>query len=865
MAAQSGGSDRVGLYTGNDTGELYLWNDSDVLKVLLRSGNTSYINGGNVGIGTSTVPKKLTVAGEISGSDDLTISGDYINIKNTGQSGLRVYTNDTYANLVYDYAGNLRGRLMYEGTQANQAQKWTIYANNSEKMVISGSGEVGIGTNAPSYRLDVLQNAETNVVRFFNDGDDQNRDVMILQGGADAGPGNTRFITFADGNDGDFGFIQGPANNAKGGISFNTTADTSLLTLSGSNVGIGTVNPTFHSGGGLHISNATAARLHLTDSDAGEGTLDGMYVAQIGTEAFVYNFENDALIFGTNTSERMRILAGGNVGIGTATPGAALEVSSDTYPQLIIDGTDNSGHIGFQLSGSGARGGMKWNSTNNNVEFFGESGDRVRMSLMDSDDGYNLYISSSVMIPSGSVGIGTAVPTSPLHIKANVSNGPMITLDRTALSGVDDVAILGISNASGNADDFLWIGQSIDNKDFILQLDSGKVGIGTNKPDGLGHSLHIHSGSVGSVTAHASADDLIIESPVNAGMTIFSGTSGEGSIYFGDAGDNDIGRIRYNHSNNDMDFRTNTSTVLTLASNNRITMTGADGNQLTINDGGSTNSVIQFQQNDSAKAMVGWDNANDVLKLNGTTSAFANNNHLVISSSGKIGGNSGGHPNFAFHFSGSGISADGGTGGMIIETETYGQPVLKVLGTSGQTNDAFGLEVQAGDGTAWIARFADNHANERVRILGDGGITFNGDTATANALDDYEEGVHAVTLGGASFTMHSGKNSLQYTKVGRLVTLSGEISVTAVSSATGTFTISLPFTVADIDDLAERFQGTFSCQNINFAGNWINIGSYAGQDTMSCQITNDNGAWTYLQASTFSSTSEFVVSVQYIA
>ena len=151
-----------------------------------------------------------------------------------------------------------------------------------------------------------------------------------------------------------------------------------------------------------------------------------------------------------------------------------------------------------------------------------------------------------------------------------------------------------------------------------------------------------------------------------------------------------------------------------------------------------------------------------------------------------------------------------------------------------------------------------------MRILGDGGITFNGDTATANALDDYEEGVHAVTLGGASFTMHSGKNSLQYTKVGRLVTLSGEISVTAVSSATGTFTISLPFTVGDTDDLAERFQGTFSCQNINFAGDYLNIGSYAGQDQMTVQITTDNSGWTYLHGNTFSSTSEFVVSVQYI-
>ena len=153
-------------------------------------------------------------------------------------------------------------------------------------------------------------------------------------------------------------------------------------------------------------------------------------------------------------------------------------------------------------------------------------------------------------------------------------------------------------------------------------------------------------------------------------------------------------------------------------------------------------------------------------------------------------------------------------------------------------------------------------AQDATAIVHAGGIKFD---ASGETLSDYEEGVHAVTLGGASFTMHGSKNSLQYTKIGRLVTLSGEISVTAVSSPTGTFTISLPFTVADTDDLAERFQGTFSCQNVNFSGDWINIGSYAGQDTMSCQITNDNGAWTYLQASTMGSSTEFVVSVQYIS
>ena len=36
--------------------------------------------------------------------------------------------------------------------------------------------------------------------------------------------------------------------------------------------------------------------------------------------------------------------------------------------------TDNSGNIGFVLSGSGGRGGMRWNGSNNDVEILREGG-----------------------------------------------------------------------------------------------------------------------------------------------------------------------------------------------------------------------------------------------------------------------------------------------------------------------------------------------------------------------------------------------------------------------------------------------------------------------------------------------------------
>jgi hypothetical protein len=64
-------------------------------------------------------------------------------------------------------------------------------------------------------------------------------------------------------------------------------------------------------------------------------------------------------------------------------------------------------------------------------------------------------------------------------------------------------------------------------------------------------------------------------------------------------------------------------------------------------------------------------------------------------------------------------------------------------------------------------RFQVNSA-ERMRLTADG-LTFNGDTAAANALDDYEEGTFIVTDGsGAGLTLTQNVTA-RYVKVGRLV------------------------------------------------------------------------------------------------
>jgi hypothetical protein len=82
---------------------------------------------------------------------------------------------------------------------------------------------------------------------------------------------------------------------------------------------------------------------------------------------------------------------------------------------------------------------------------------------------------------------------------------------------------------------------------------------------------------------------------------------------------------------------------------------------------------------------------------------------------------------------------------------------------------------------------------ERFRITANG-VTFNGDTAAANALDDYEEGTFTpIVVGGATYSAQYGR----YTKIGRMVQF--EIAI-GWSSGLGSGSLvigGLPFTSAN--------------------------------------------------------------------
>ena len=120
-----------------------------------------------------------------------------------------------------------------------------------------------------------------------------------------------------------------------------------------------------------------------------------------------------------------------------------------------------------------------------------------------------------------------------------------------------------IGEGVGSVDTITADNLTIDTNTLYVDSANNSVGIGTSSPEG---KFHIKIDNVG--TASTDADDLIIEKTVDTGLSILSTTTGR--IFFGDASDNDVGRIMYVHTDNSMRFNTNATEALRIDSSGRL-------------------------------------------------------------------------------------------------------------------------------------------------------------------------------------------------------------------------------------------------------------------------------------------------------
>jgi len=141
----------------------------------------------------------------------------------------------------------------------------------------------------------------------------------------------------------------------------------------------------------------------------------------------------------------------------------------------------------------------------------------------------------------GKVGIGTTTPDAQFEVRGDAYKA---RFTRSGSAGTNVEFYYGATQAGGIQVQSTGLGISgaARENDLFIKSD-GKVGIGETSPLG---KLHVKSSDSGA-TADASADELVVENNSNTGISILSGTSSTGSIYFGDSGTNWDGYIAYTH------------------------------------------------------------------------------------------------------------------------------------------------------------------------------------------------------------------------------------------------------------------------------------------------------------------------------
>ena len=115
-------------------------------------------------------------------------------------------------------------------------------------------------------------------------------------------------------------------------------------------------------------------------------------------------------------------------------------------------------------------------------------------------------------------------------------------------------------------------------------------------------------------------------------------------------------------------------------------------------------------------------------------------------------------------------------------------------------------------------------SSERIRIDSDG-LKFHGDTAAANALNDYEEGTWTPTFNMSSGTLTYSVQSGWYRKVGSLVFIAVNIAASNNSQAFLADLASLPFTVGSNSGFYPG-PAVANAYNVNLGSGGTTLGGY---------------------------------------
>jgi hypothetical protein len=362
--------------------------------------------------------------------------------------------------------------------------------------------------------------------------------------------------------------------------------------------------------------------------------------------------------------------------------------------------------------------------------------------------------------------------------------------------------------------------QSQDDTNVIHVNNSAEVGIGTASPAA---KLDVQGGTGSGTHTHA----------------VFTGTTGRGlALKSGQTGGQHNGKAILDAQDTEaggasMDFQIGGTSKLIIDNSGNVGIgTQAPSTTLHVTSPAASNKSAIITRSSGAEAV--------------NLSEMQDYNALQI-----LNKSSGSYLNFAGNASNTSIQAQSnGSTAEDIALNPYGGNVF--IGQTSQTGYTFaqklvvgegdandGITIQSGgthqgnlafnhsDGTTAHGRISYQHStnymqffvnnSEKMRILTSGGITFNGDTAAANALDDYEEGTftpsYTVDGGGSAGTVTS-TNVGTYTKIGNIVHCAVRSFYVPTSGTIPTaYNITLPFQAKNNGGLAGSGSGREIAQN----------------------------------------------------
>jgi hypothetical protein len=217
------------------------------------------------------------------------------------------------------------------------------------------------------------------------------------------------------------------------------------------------------------------------------------------------------------------------------------------------------------------------------------------------------------------------------------------------------------------------------------------------------------------------------------------------------------------------DIGIGTTSLLSASGFRTLTMNGSSASLIELQGGGT--SYARIQANSSEFAILARGNTPMVFYTNPSAS---DTERMRITSAGNVG-----------------IGTPSPSGNLHVSSTGDTYFVL----TGGATPLSYSFLIDAND----MRLFTGVGDSEKLRVTssylrlasGMGGIQFNGDTAAANALDDYEEGTWTPSLGGnTTYAVQVGT----YTKIGRQVVAHFAVSVTTLGTGSASVVSGLPFT-----------------------------------------------------------------------